>query len=105
LLSSDLSQIAFALDREAGHGIERRRAYGFAREEVESGMVPRTPDCPTDDQPLIQRTAVVAADGTGCKYLIALPHQHNRFTIIVAQDWLVLDKCLDCYARLEVGSG
>jgi hypothetical protein len=29
---------------EAGHGIERRRAFGFAGTQAESGMMKGTPD-------------------------------------------------------------
>jgi hypothetical protein len=36
---------------------------------------------------------------------IALPHQDNGFTIIVAQEWLVLGKCVYGHVRLEIGSG
>jgi hypothetical protein len=67
-------------------------------------MVPRTSDCLTHHQSLIQRTAVVSADGAHRKYLIALPHQDNRFAVIVAQEWLVFGESVDGHARLEIGT-
>ena len=66
-------------------GSQRRRSYRFSCTEVESRVVPWTPDRLIHHQSLRQRTAVMCADGACREYLLALPHQNDRLIIEMAQ--------------------
>jgi hypothetical protein len=63
-LSANQNHVFVTKDIEARHGVQRGRAFRFARVEVESRVVPWTPDRPVRHQSLRQRTAVMCADGT-----------------------------------------
>jgi hypothetical protein len=94
-----------AYDIEAGHRVKRGCSFSFAIAEVESRVVPWTPDRSIHHESIRQRTAIVRADGARCKYLLALANQDYGLAIEVAQQRLVFCKVVEFYARPEIESG
>jgi hypothetical protein len=91
-------------DMKGRYWIECGRAFGFAGAEVESRMVPRTPDRLAHHEPLRQRAAIVCAYGTRREYLFALTHHDHWLAIEVAQQGFIFCKSVVFNARPEIGS-
>src|SRR5439155_1508426 len=67
--------------------VERRRAQSFACTKAEAGVVPGTADGIVHDQPLGERTPVMAAGSADREHLGAAPHEDDRLAVDVTEPW------------------
>jgi hypothetical protein len=82
LLSNVHGAIAL-LHAPTGHWVKRGRPESFTGASVEAGMVPGASHRILDEQPLLERGAIVRADSTDGKQLAALSGEKHRFALHV----------------------
>jgi len=90
-------------DLEAGQIAERGAAGGFARAQIEAGVVPRTADGALDDEPFRQRPAVVRAGRPDREQIRPALDEDHGLSVRVAEQRNAVRQALDGDARDEVG--
>lgn len=103
-LLANKDHVAALLHRPAGERRQRRGAQGFARAQVEAGVMPGTADGVPGDEALGERPAIVRACGGDSEDLWSATHQKHRFAIAMADQFAAIGKVGESNAEGEVGS-
>jgi hypothetical protein len=101
-INSDLA--AFALDTEAGDGVERGSSFGLASAQAESRMVPRATNGFAHHQSFRQGTTVMCAGRADSECILSLPDKNDRLTINVTQQGRILHQTFKVNAGFEIWS-
>jgi len=101
-LPPDDDDVATPLDAPPGQGIESRRGERIARSQAEAGVVPRTADCVTDDDPVGERRAIVSALGADREQVVALANEENGLAADMAFDDMPIAEAHEANALGEV---
>jgi hypothetical protein len=92
------------MHRIASDRIQRRRTQRLARAQAKARVMPRAADSLLDNQAFRQRAAVMRASCASGKDVVALPHQHHRLAIDLAEQRRILLKLVDVDAGFQVRS-
>ena len=103
LLSHEDLAVAL-LDRPAGDRAQGRSAQGFARAQVEAGVMPGTAHGVADHEPVDERTVVMRAIGPDREHLRPAAHQQNLLVADMADQLAAIGKRAERNALRQIGA-